>query len=74
MDPTTLERNYSGDAPTDDAAWLVEAEIRELAKELAFVVNERLPHSREQSLALTKVEEALFWAQAAIARVGASHE
>lgn len=31
---------------------------------------EQLPNSREKSLALTKIEEAVMWANAAIARDG----
>lgn len=38
------------------------------AKHLASWINERVPDSREKSLAITKLEEAMFWANAAIAR------
>jgi hypothetical protein len=37
---------------------------RLLAEQIAFLT----PKSREQSLALTKLEEAIFWANASIAR------
>ncbi len=43
-------------------------EIRENGKNLARVIIQRCPSSRELSLALTKIEEAVFWANAAIAR------
>lgn len=43
-------------------------EIRAKASELAQFINERVPQSRELSLAMTKLEEAIFWANAAIAR------
>jgi hypothetical protein len=42
--------------------------IRAKAKELAILITELTPHSREQSLALTKLEECSFWANASIAR------
>lgn len=42
--------------------------IREKAKELAALIDETTPKSREQSLALTKLEEAVMWANASIAR------
>jgi len=42
--------------------------IREKAKELAYLINDLTPVSREQSLAFTKLEEAVMWANAAIAR------
>jgi len=44
--------------------------MRENAKYLAHLILELTPESREQSLALTKLEEAVFWANAAIARNG----
>lgn len=43
-------------------------ELRECGKTLASLINVLVPDSREQSLALTKVEEAIFWANAGIAR------
>lgn len=42
--------------------------IRVYAKDLGRVIIERAPVSREQSMALTKLEEVVFWAVAAIAR------
>jgi hypothetical protein len=43
-------------------------EIRDAAKALALLIAEKTPHSREQSVALTNLEQAVFWANAAIAR------
>lgn len=42
--------------------------IREKAKEFAAMVNELCPESRERSLAFTKIDEAVMWANASIAR------
>lgn len=42
--------------------------IREQGKQLARMIEEYTPESREQSLAITAVEEAIMWANAAIAR------
>jgi len=46
------------------------ARLREKAKELALLIAELTPSSREQSVALTELETAVFWANAAIARHG----
>lgn len=43
-------------------------QIREHARSLAELIDLECPESREKSLALTKVEEAVMWANAAIAR------
>ena len=43
-------------------------EIRELARNVAHRLNELCPESREKSLAITHLEEAVFWANASIAR------
>lgn len=43
--------------------------IRESALDLAYVIVSLVPDCRERSLALTNLEQAMFWANAAIARV-----
>lgn len=42
--------------------------LRDNAKILANKIKEQCPDSRERSLALTKLEEAIMWANASIAR------
>ena len=42
--------------------------IRQTAKNLAYTFEALCPDSREKSLAMTKLEEAVMWANAAIAR------
>jgi hypothetical protein len=52
----------------DDAQIAVYREIRRKARELAEFISEACPESREKSLAFTKIEEAVMWANAAVAR------
>lgn len=42
--------------------------VRDSAGQLGQFLIEALPDGREKSLALTKLEESMFWANAAIAR------
>lgn len=42
--------------------------VRETAKSLAMLMNDTCPDSREKSLAMTNLEQAVFWANASIAR------
>ena len=44
--------------------------IRSAAREFALLVASLTPVSREQSLAITNLEEAVMWANAAVARHG----
>lgn len=67
MDNQAIEKNYSYHAPKDDQPERYE-KIRFKAKMLAAYINENCPESREKSLAFTKLEEAVMWANAAIAR------
>lgn len=42
--------------------------LRSKEKELAYLIDELCPDSREKSLAMTKLEEASMWANASVAR------
>lgn len=62
-----IENVFSYHAPKANQPERYEA-IRYKAKMLAAYINEKCPDSREKSLAMTKLEEAVMWANAAIAR------
>lgn len=64
-----LRNNFTYHPPKDDQPAKYEA-IRNKAHELAELIQEVCPASREQSLALTNVEQATMWANASIARNG----
>jgi hypothetical protein len=42
--------------------------LRQTGKELAYLIDTLCPGSREKSLAMTKLEEGIMWANASIAR------
>ena len=66
-DEAMLTRNFSYHAPKEDQPERY-VELRSLAKVLAESVLQNCPPSRERSLALTKLEESVMWANASIAR------
>jgi hypothetical protein len=41
--------------------------LRNKAKELAYMIDALVPASREQSLAMTKLEESIMWANKGVA-------
>jgi hypothetical protein len=62
-----IENNFTYHAPRDgDPEKYVL--IREKAKELALLLGNLCPDSRERSTALTHLETCVFWANASIAR------
>ena len=62
-----IETRFTYHPPKDDQAERYKF-IRTFAKEFALDIQENCPDSREKSLAITKLEESVFWANAAIAR------
>lgn len=66
QDPT-IEDNFSYHEPKGDQSDRYES-LRAKAKELAYMVKDKCPDSREKSLAMTKLEEAVMWANASISR------
>ena len=67
IDADELSKRFRYHVPKADQPARYEA-IRAAAYELAGKITGMTPTSREQSLALTSLEEAVFWANAAIAR------
>jgi len=63
----TIVHNFSYHAPKEGQPKRYE-KIRGKAKELALLIHEECPESRERSLAMSELETAVFWANAAIAR------
>lgn len=62
-----IENNFMYHAPKAGQQEKYEA-IRAKAKELAYLIDEECPPSREKSLAMTNLEESVMWANAAVAR------
>ena len=67
MDVKAISKNftYQPPKPGQPEKYTV---LREHAKGLAMLINDNCPDSREKSLALTKLEECVMWANASIAR------
>lgn len=63
-----INNRFSYHAPDEDAI-ISHEHIRFDAKIYADTINRYCPDCREKSLALTKLEEAVMWANAAIARI-----
>lgn len=63
----SLENRFMYHAP-DDAKKLLHEKIRTDCLSLALILDATLPAGREKSLAITHLEEVMFWSNAAIAR------
>ena len=69
MNPEDLTTRFTYHPPKEgqpEKYQCIRSEAHDLAKTIVTVT----PPCREQSLALTKLEEAVFWANASIARNG----
>lgn len=62
-----LEKRFTYHKPTPEKAEKFPV-IRNKAKELAYLLEEFVPNCREKSLAITKLEEVVMWANAGISR------
>jgi len=61
-----LENSFTYHSPKNNQPQRYEA-IRGKAKELAHMINELCPDSRERSIAQTNLEQAVMWANKSIA-------
>ncbi len=67
MDPHDLDTRFTYHAPKDGQPERYEL-IRSQARQFAVLINVNVPDSREKSLAITHLETAVMFANAAIAR------
>ena len=67
MDKQQIENNFTYHEPNRYEIGQLK-KIRVYGKILATTVDENVPDSREKSLALTKLEECIMWANAGIVR------
>jgi hypothetical protein len=64
-----IEKRFTYHPPKDGQPELYQA-IRDMAKMMATIIENTCPESREKSLAITNLEQAVMWANASIARNG----
>jgi len=67
MTRAELEARFTYHPPNEEQR-VVFVEIRERAIEFATFIDQACPESREQSLAMTKLEECVMWANAGVSR------
>jgi len=67
MAPFDIENNFTYHPPQPGQPEIYQS-IRDKAKELAILIVDECPDSRERSLAMTNLEQSVMWANAAIAR------
>lgn len=68
MDPKDIEHRFAFHAASRQEKRDEHTSARQGCRQLADRLNELLPEGREKALAITKLEEVMFWANAAIAR------
>lgn len=68
MDDHDLTNRFHYHPPATENVKVKHEDIRNSCLTLANFINEALPEGREKSLAITKLEEVMFWSNASIAR------
>lgn len=66
--PVELENRFMWHPPKDAARADAHESVRELCRTMAAAMNDLLPEGREKSVVFTKLEEVMFWGNAAVAR------
>jgi hypothetical protein len=68
MYPKDIEHRFAFHAASRQEKRDEHTSARQGCRQLADHLNDLLPEGREKALAITKLEEVMFWANAAIAR------
>ena len=68
MDTKDIENRFKFHPAATEEKQNAHTSVRESCKVLADFLNDKLPEGREKSLAITHLEEVMFWGNASIAR------
>lgn len=68
MSEENINHRFSHHPPKNPEIVQIHESVREELRATANYLDQVLPEGREKALAITKLEEALMWANAAIAR------
>lgn len=68
MQASDLQNRFTFHPVKDEAQGQLYSDVRQMAHALALWLDDNAPDSRELSLAMTHLEEVVFWTNAAIAR------
>jgi hypothetical protein len=68
MSPEDIENRFAFHAATTEEKRDAHTSVRQQCRQLADFLNEKLPDGREKALAITHLEEVMFWGNAALAR------
>lgn len=73
MDPKDIDNRFAFHPATTAEKRGDHGTVRSICMEAAHSLNILLPEGREKSLAITHLEETMFWANAALARMPESN-
>lgn len=68
MTPSDIEHRFAFHAAATEEKRDEHTSVRQNCRALADFLNDKLPEGREKALAITHLEEVMFWGNAAIAR------
>jgi hypothetical protein len=66
--PEDIEQRFAFHPATTDEKRNTHTSVRQQCRQLADALNALLPEGREKALAITHLEEVMFWGNAALAR------
>lgn len=68
MNTEDINNRFAFHAATTEEKRGAHTSVRQQCRQLADFLNDKLPEGREKSLAVTHLEEVMFWGNAALAR------